>query len=80
MHDQRFQTNLHDSNLNRKIKNAPAVYVRNTINQISRTELDTDDLEMITVEISKRRSNCLLLIVCIDLQTQRLNYLMLMKN
>ena len=42
-----------------------AVYVRNTINYISRTELDTDDLETITVEISKPRSikpfivNCL---------------------
>ena len=32
-----------------------AVYVRNTINYISRTELDTDDLETITVEISKPR-------------------------
>ena len=33
-----------------------AVYVRNTINYISRTELDTNDLEAITVEISKPRS------------------------
>ena len=33
-----------------------AVYVRNTINYISRTELDADDLETITVEISKPRS------------------------
>ena len=36
-----------------------AVYVRNKINkiqQISRTALDTDDLETITVEISKPRS------------------------
>ena len=33
-----------------------AVYVRNTINYISRTELDTDYLETITVEISKPRS------------------------
>ena len=33
-----------------------AVYVRNTINYISRTELDTDDLETITVQISKPRS------------------------
>ena len=57
-----------------------AVYVRNTINYISRTELDTDDLETITVEISKPRSNRLLLIVCIGLQTQQLNYSVLMKN
>ena len=52
--------------------------VRNTINYISRTELDTDDLETITVEISKPRSKPF--IVCIGLQTQQLNYSVLMKN
>ena len=42
-----------------------AVYVRNTINYISRTELDTDDLETITVEISKPRSIKLFIVNCL---------------